>query len=63
VQGTLVSWAKEADPKQAASMHTLLHGVAEGATADALRFFDMDKSYIIRILRCGSRAACCAARS
>jgi hypothetical protein len=35
--------------------------VAEGATADALRFFDMDKSYILRILRCGAFECSCSA--
>ena len=52
MQGTLYSWTKEMEPAQANSFGSLLSGVAEGATADALRFFDMDKSYIIRVLRC-----------
>ena len=61
MQGTLYSWAKETEPAQAASINTLVHGVAEGATADALRFFDMDKSYILRILRCVAFECSCSA--
>lgn len=50
-QGTLLSWAKEVEP-QANSVHSIIQGVTEGANADALRFFDLDKSYVIRLLRC-----------
>ena len=51
LQGTLYSWTKEMEPAQAANFNKLLHGVVEGAAADALRFFDMDRSFIIRCLR------------
>ena len=51
VQGTLLSWAKEVEP-QATSVHSIIQGVTEGANADALRFFDLDKSHVTRWLRC-----------
>jgi hypothetical protein len=50
LQITLSNWARETEP-EVQSIHSIIHGVTEGANADALRFFDMDKSYVTRWLR------------
>jgi hypothetical protein len=59
LQGTLYAWAKDSEP-QAGSINDIIQGVTASATADALRFFDMDKSYMTRLLRWAAFPLCSA---
>lgn len=49
LQGSIYCWASE--PQTESTLNTLIDGITQHATADAFKFFNVDKSYAARLLR------------